>query len=254
MPLRDHFHKPLADDTPWSVFHSNWSTKIVDRLNGDRLSDKFKAQESRHFGAQIEADIATLERVERGSLFAEVNGHEDGGGVATAIATEVYSPPVASLSATVAFDDPDLFEVKIYRGSGGWELVAAIELVSEANKDREEHRRAFCVKCGSYLQKGISVVVVDTVTNSSAHLHNELCDLIEAAQPLRWSSPNGLSVIVYRANRIANNGGTRLNVWPYPLALRSPLPTVPLWLAADLAVPLELELTYEAACKSLRIA
>ena len=32
MPLRDHFHKPLADDTPWSVFHGNWATKIVDRL------------------------------------------------------------------------------------------------------------------------------------------------------------------------------------------------------------------------------
>ncbi len=254
MPLRDHFHKPLSDDTPWSVFHQMWSTTIVQRLNGERLSEKFKAQSGRHFGAQIEADISTLERNDRGSLFADLNGHDGhGGGVATA--TEIYSPPAAALSATVGFDDPDLFEVKIYRGSGGWDLVAAVELVSTANKDREEYRRAFAVKCGSYLQKGISVVVVDTVTTYSTNLHNELCDLIDAASSLRWLSPTGLSVVVYRAIRLADeNGGTKLNVWPYPLSLRQPLPTVPLWLAYDLTVPLELEATYEAACKSLRIA
>jgi hypothetical protein len=248
MPLRDHFHKPVADDTPWSVFHSNWATKMVDRLNGERLSERFKAQAGRHFGAQVEADVAALERAERGSLFAGLNGD---GGVATA--TGVYSPPAAELSTTVGFEHPDLFEVKVYRGSGGWELVAAVELVSEANKDREEHRRAFAVKCGSYLQKGVSVVVVDTVTTYSADLHGELCDLIDAADPLRWPSPTGLSVVVYRATRLADDGGTKLDVWPYPLALRSPLPTVPLWLTYDLAVPLELESTYEAACRSLRV-
>ena len=252
MPLRDHFHNPLADDTPWHTFHSMWANKIVERLNGERLTDKFKAQATRHFGSQVEADVATLERTERGSLFEGVNGHD--GGVATATATEVYSPPATVLSATVAFDDPDLFEVKVYRGSAGWNLVAAIELVSESNKDHEESRRSFVVKCASYLQKGISVVVVDTVTTYSADLHAELCDLIEAGDALRWRSPSGLSVVTYRANRVADHGGTRLNVWPYPLALKSPLPTVPLWLAADLAVPLELELTYEVACKSLRVA
>jgi hypothetical protein len=250
MPLRDHFRKPLADDTPWSVFHGNWATKIVDRLNGERLSEQFKAQSGRHFGAQVEADISTLERNERGSLFARANGHN--GGVATT--PEVFSPPAATLSATVGFDDPDLFEVKVYRGSGGWDLVAAIELVSEANKDREDHRRAFAVKCASYLQKGVSVVTVDAVTTYSANLHDEICDLIDA-DPLRWSPPDRLAVVVYRATRLADEeGGTKLDAWPYPLTIRQPLPTVPLWLTYDLAVPLELEATYEAACKSLRIA
>jgi hypothetical protein len=222
---------------------------MVDRLNGERLSEKFKAQSGRHFGAQIEADVSTLERNERGSLFAGLNGHE--GGVATT--TEIFSPPAATLTATVGFDDPDLFEVKVYRGSGGWDLVAAVELVSEANKDREDKRRAFAVKCGSYLQKGISVVVVDAVTTYSANLHDELCDLIESADTLRWSSPTGLAVVVYRATRLVEEG-TKLDVYPYSIALRQPLPTVPLWLTHDLAVPLELEATYEAACKSLRIA
>ena len=254
MPLLDHFHKPLSDDTPWSVFHGQWGFTIVDRLNRDRLSDKFKAQGARHFGAQIEADIATLERDDRGTLFDLSDGSE--GGVATATATAVYSPPAVELSASVAFDDPDLFEVKIYRGGGGWDLVAAIELVSEANKDREESRRAFAVKCGSYLQKGVSLVVVDSVTTYSADLHDELCDLIDGADKLRWTSPSGLSVVVYRATRTTGGAGPalRLDVRPYPVGIGQPLPTVPLWLARDLAVPLELELTYTRARESLRIA
>jgi hypothetical protein len=229
----------------------NWATKIVDRLNGHRLSDKYKAQPGRHFGARIEADVAALERNDRGSLFEGLS--ENGGGVATK--GEVYPPPATILSAAVDFDDPDLFEVQVYRGSGGWELVAAVELVSEANKDREEHRRAFAVKCASYLQKGISLVVVDTVTTYSADLHDELCELMSGAEALRWASPSGLSVVVYRATRTTGESGPALNldVYPFPAGIGQELPTVPLRLNHDFAVPLELELTYANACESLRI-
>lgn len=253
MPLRDHFHNPLKEDTPRSVMHSNWATKIVDRLNGERLSEKFKAQGARHFGAQIEADVSALERNDRGALFDLSDGSD--GGVATATAATVYSPPVAALSASVDFDDPDLFEVKIYRGGGGWDLVAAIELVSESNKDSEESRRAFVVKCGSYLQKGVSLVVVDTVTSRLSNLHAELCDLISGADALRWTSPSGLSVVVYRATRTKSDTGPalKLDVWPYPIGIGEKLPTVPLWLSRTLAVPLELEVTYQMACASLRV-
>lgn len=251
MPLLDHFHSPLKDDTPWSVMHSNWVVKMVDRLNGDRLTETYKAQSARHFGAQLEADVSTLELNERGSLFEGLNGDE--GGVVTA--TAVYSPPAAALSATVGFTDPELFEVKVYRGGGGWELVAAVELVSEANKDSEDNRRAFTVKCASYLQKGVSVVVVDTVTNRRADLHDELCDLLDSADKLRWSSPTGLSAVVYRATRVTGGAAKALalDVAAYQLGVGSELPTVPLWLKRDVAVPLELELTYAQACKSLRI-
>lgn len=134
-------------------------------------------------------------------------------------------------------------------------MVAAIELVSEANKDSKDNRRAFIVKCGSYLQKGVSLVVVDTVTTYSADLHDELCDLIDGAEGLRWTSPSGLSAIVYRATRVIGEGGPSLSldVFPYSLGIGEKLPTVPLWLNHELAVPLELELTYQQACHSLRI-
>jgi hypothetical protein len=38
------------------------------------------------------------------------------------------------------------------------------------------------------------------------------------------------------------------------LRLGQPLPTLPLWLADDLYVPLELAATYEETCRVLRIA
>ena len=40
----------------------------------------------------------------------------------------------------------------------------------------------------------------------------------------------------------------------HPLALGRPLPTLPLWLADDLAVPLDLEASYEETCSALRLA
>ena len=45
-----------------------------------------------------------------------------------------------------------------------------------------------------------------------------------------------------------------LETWAQPLGLGQPLPTAPLWLADDLAVPLELEDSYEQSCGILNIA
>jgi hypothetical protein len=54
--------------------------------------------------------------------------------------------------------------------------------------------------------------------------------------------------------RSASNGGAGLlETWTHPLALGQPLPTLPLWLAPNLAVSLELDLSYEETCRILRI-
>src|SRR5439155_12156140 len=135
MPLRDHFHDPIDSFCPWHSFHGNWATKMVDRLNETWLPDQYTAQGERQFGVPVEIDVATLERTDTGSLFGGLNG-ENGGGVATA--AKVYAPPAPPVSTGVEFTDPQLVEVKVYRGRGGWHLVAAVELVSEANKDRDE--------------------------------------------------------------------------------------------------------------------
>ena len=45
-----------------------------------------------------------------------------------------------------------------------------------------------------------------------------------------------------------------LESWAYQLSLGTPLPTLPLWLADALVVPLDLEQSYERTCHDLWIA
>ena len=44
-----------------------------------------------------------------------------------------------------------------------------------------------------------------------------------------------------------------VDIWPTSLAVGDPLPDVPLYLRADLAVPIELEAGYLEACRKHRI-
>lgn len=250
MPLRDHFHPPLLNRKSWEGFHSGWAFLIAQRLNGALLSKGYESESQIHVGSQIEIDVATHEENRGLNLFG-TNGNE--GSVATEVQT--YAPPAPPITGEVAIADADLFEVRIYKTDGVWKLVAAIKLVSPANKDRPSTRRAFATKVASYLQKGVAIVVVDMVTNRLTNLHDELVELLHLPDQFDWQSATGLSAIAYRTVR-ENEGEKereRLDVWPHQLTLGEPLPTVPLWLSPGLAVPLELELTYANACQSLRI-
>jgi len=58
----------------------------------------------------------------------------------------------------------------------------------------------------------------------------------------------------WAALRELRAAGRFLETWSHPLRLGRPLPTLPLWLASDFAVPLDLETSYEETCRVLRIA
>src|SRR5207253_3112861 len=125
-------------------------------------------------------------------------------------------------------------------------------LVSPANKDREGSRRTFAAKCAGYLKHGVGVVIIDIVTARSANLHRELFDVLEVkTRRAPWEAPSGLYAVAYRAVTVRKR--PRVEVWPEALALGELLPTLPLWLSLDLYVPLPLEQSYAATCRSLRI-
>jgi hypothetical protein len=153
----------------------------------------------------------------------------------------------------VATDLPDLdeYEVLVYNEKEGRRLVAAIELVSPSNKDRPEHRQAFVTKCAAMLQEGVCVAIVDPVTNRAANLYHELLDLIRVADPALGDEPPPIYAVSCRHARRGKGG--RLDAWAYPLTVGQALPTLPLWLTDNLAVPLELEATYEETCRILRL-
>ncbi len=240
MPLLDHFHPPLHGPRRWEGFHHAWATVIAQHLNQDTLPRDYFAEPEISVGPELEIDVATLELTP--PLAA-----------GTGIATAVWSPPRPRIAARVDFTRLDGYEIRVYQDLGGAELRAAIELVSPANKDRTGSRRTFAAKCAGYLKHGIAVVIVDIVTARSANLHAELFDTLGVkSRRAAWRSPTGLYAVAYRA--VTARKAPRVEAWPEPLALGAVLPVMPLWLSLDLCVPVRLEESYVATCRSLRIS
>jgi hypothetical protein len=209
-----------------------------------KLPRRYVAAPGAHSGALVEIDVATFEKDDAG-LPSEHVDIGNGGGVATA----VWAPPRPTVSFVTDLPAQDEYEVRVYDAKRGRRLVAAIEIVSPANKDRPEHRRAFAVKCAALLEKLVSVIIIDLVTTRNFNLYRELLELIGQTDPSPDPPP-----LYAAAVRSTKNGDTwLLEAWPYTLALGQPLPTLPLWLADNFAVPLELEECYEETCRALRI-
>jgi hypothetical protein len=239
MPLLDHFHPPLHGPRRWEGFHHAWATFIAQQLNQDTLPPDYYAESEISLGPELEIDVATMELTGP--------GRGDKGGAT------VWSPARPKMAVKVDFAHLDSYEIRVYRDLGGAELRAAIELISPSNKDREGSRRTFAAKCAGYLKHGIGVVIVDVVTARTANLHEELFDVLDVKNRRpTWESSTGLYAVAYRAVTVRKK--PRVEVWPETLTLGEPLPVVPLWLALDLCVPVRLEDSYLAACRSLRIS
>ncbi|MBY0526267.1 MAG: DUF4058 family protein [Gemmataceae bacterium] len=144
------------------------------------------------------------------------------------------------------------YEVRVFDAKRNSRLVAAVEIVSPSNKDRPEHRRLFVAKCAALLQNQVSVTIVDLVTTRGFNLYAELLDLIGQTDPSLGSEPPPLYAAACRTTK--RGDAWSLEAWAHLLGVGEPLPTLPLWLAENLVVPLELEASYEETCRVLRIA
>ncbi len=242
MPLLDHFHPPLSAERRWESFHSSWATKLADALTERWLPPNYIAEEHVHFGPSVEIDVAPFTRED----FSTAT--EQGGTVAT-LGPRVWSAPPADGVLPAVF--PETFEVRVLSTDTGPKLVAAIELVSPSNKDRPAERRAFATKVASYLYQGIRVIIVDIVTSRRANLHNEVLRVMEAADSLQLPAETYLYAVAYRPLR--RSDGDAIEVWRSPVALGKALPTLPLGLRADLAIPVDFEATYAEACLRKRL-
>jgi len=239
MPLLDHFHPPLSHQRPWDGIHAAWANQIAVLLNDELLPADYVAIPLIKIEGGVEIDVA---------LFREPVLAGDAGAT---VATATWAPPRPVLALHVEFGDMDVYEVQVRQELGGPQLRAAIELVSPANKDRPANRRAFAVKCASYLHSGVAVVVVDVVTQRHANLHAELLDVLRLSTAPAWHSPTNLYAVTYRV--VSTGGQNQLEAWPELLACGGTLPTLPLWLDQEHCVPLPLENCYQAACAALRI-
>jgi hypothetical protein len=245
MPLLDHYHGALKVDRHWESFHAAWAGALADDLNR-RLPEHYFAEELTHAGSVVEIDVGTFEGSTEVSARAAV---ADGSTTAT-LPPQVWTPQAAAFTIPAVFADD--FEIRVFSTEGGPTLVAAIELVSPRNKDRAEARRAFAIKCASYLHQGISLIVVDIVTTRRANLHTEIMELLDQPQPAHLPPDSTLYSVAYQPLR--RQGREEIDLWPVPLAVGATLPTLPLALTVELYMPIDLEATYMDARRRRRLA
>lgn len=231
--MRDHFSPPLKRERHWGSFHAAWANAIAQVLNHGLLPETFVAEPLVEWGGQVEIDVETQREAVR----------EEGGSIALA----TYAPPEAAVAIPVDWSAQDVVEIQVQREEGGLRLVAAIELVSPANKDRPANRDAFVSKCLGYLRAGVSVVIVDVVTMRNASLFAQMTSTLG-----NQSFESALSATSSRA--LFKKGRAIVESWFEQLVIGQTLPTLPLWVAADLAIPIDLEESYSIACENLRIA
>src|SRR4051794_36423714 len=150
MPLREHFRPPLAGRTKRGGFHGAWPTLIVVDLNR-RLPARYVAEPRVQLRTSFEVDVGALDEDVGGRADATAAERVEGdGGVATA----VWAPPRPTFGVTTEPPGQDEYEVRVYDLELDRRIVAAVEIVSEANKDRPDHRQAFVAKCAVLLRHG----------------------------------------------------------------------------------------------------
>ena len=232
MPLLDYLIRlPLSRTRPWRSFHGAWAATIARLLNQGLLPEGYYAVPLVDRDGPIEVDVATLR---------DVRTTAEGSG---------WTAPEPNLTTLIELPATEDVEVHVLTDDGDPRLMAAIELVCPRNKDRPQAREAFVSKCVGYLQKGSSVIVVDTVTTRRAELIAEILSRLDAESTLRVG---GLSATAFRT--VAGAGDDRkLQVWQSPMELGKSLPTLPLWIESEFSVQLDLDVSYRTTCEDLRI-
>lgn len=244
MPLRDHFRPPLDTVASWEGFHGGWPMVIVQHLR-KTLPPGYTAEPRVHSGSQVEIDVAAYEKDGPPSAGGASVGN---GGTATA----VWTATTPSIAVETTLPDYDEYGVRVYDARRGRHLVAAVEIVSPANKDRFEHRNVFVAKWAALLQKGVAVSIVDLVTVRQFNLYTELLAFIGHADPTLGAEPPHTYAAACRW--VTKGKRTLLEAWSHVLAPGQPLPTLPLWLSDENVIPLDLEESYEQTCRDLWIS
>lgn len=120
-------------------------------------------------------------------------------------------------------------------------LTAALELISPRNKDRPASRATYVARYVGYLLEGVNLLLVDVHRRPLAFsFADEIARELQITQP-PLPAPFAAG---YRVGEPAATGGRLLAVWRRPLTAGDSLPTLPLPITVETAVPVDLEQTY----------
>jgi hypothetical protein len=156
-----------------------------------------------------------------------------------------WHPAAGPRAVLFGTDEPWAFGRTLsIRRSGDRQVVGVVELVSGAAKQRPASVAAYATAVASLVRKGVHVTLVDVLRPGRhdpaglvAAVARELSSDLVHRQPF--------TLAAFRA------GPPRVEVFSEDLAVGDPLPATPLFLGADIFVPLPLEDTYQQAVAAL---
>jgi hypothetical protein len=234
MPILDHLSEEITNIVEFQSFHNAWAVYIAGKLN-EVLPRGFRAKPHSQISSW-EVDVRTdrfLTEDEKEKLKIQ------------------YQPPNPSATVHVIF--PTELEVFIVNVSHSTQkIVGVIEIVSKANKDRHQNRDAFVAKCHSILSQGISLIIGDILSIPFFNLHNQLLRALEISEgKIEEKKEMPLYCSSYRVTFDVNEKPV-VEFWAYSLKVGDTLPTLPLFIASEIAVPVKLEEAYKEACERLK--
>jgi hypothetical protein len=219
-------------------FHCAWITHVKESLNGGLLPEGYYALAEQHAGKLI-SDVLTLRLPE--PLPDRFRG---GAGLGVAEAPpRVARRLVASPEATYRMTRRTL----TIRHTSGHRIVAILEVVSPANKDRGSSVAELVDNIDSALHAGCHVLLVDLFPpgpHDPRGIHGSVWDRYDPALGEATPAEPPFALASYVARPLAE-------AYVEYVALGEALPEMPLFLQVDSYVNVPLEATYQAAHRGL---
>lgn len=233
MPIHDWAQ---VDAGIFHHFHTQWLSELSNALNGGLLPGTFYALTEQH-ASRFVADVLTLHA---SSPNQELPLPPVGSGTAVAEA-----PPQVRHRLTVHGSLRQRRRTLAIRHVSGHRLVALVEIVSPANKDRAAHVAQLASKIEDALWHGIHVLLVDLFApgpHDPGGLHGAVWEKLDDAPD---ESPDVLTEGPFILASYA--AGPQPEAYLEHVKTGQPLPDMPLFLHPERYINVPLEATYAAA-------
>lgn len=219
-------------------FHGLWLAELNNVLNGGLLPRGYYAYPEQHVGRYV-ADLITL----HGPGPNVPSSPDDTGGLALAEA-----PPRVRHRAELSASDRVRRRTLAIRHVSGHRLVAVLEIVSSANKDRWEHVEELAGKIDALLSAGVHVLLLDPFPPGTHDpqgfdaIVRTFYGAPEASPELREDEP--LLAVSYRA-------GSPVEVFLEHFAAGRAIPEMPLFFHDERYINVPFEATYTSAFRGV---
>ena len=217
-------------------FHSAWIIHLKEALNGGLLPNGFYAMSEQH-GNQIIADILTLHPSESPPPVTPGKG-----------LTLADAPPRVSVKAITSPDKAAraLRRTLTIRHASNHRVIALVEILSPANKDRLSSIADFVAKVQSALYLGVHVLLVDLFPPGRPALQGMHAAVRDAFGDEQMPPPaqKPLTLAAYLAAQLPE-------AFVEFLAVGDTLPDMPLFLDTHSYINVPLEATYLMAFRGM---